>query len=147
MPPDVATTEQRARRRTLSRVWFGVVIAYSLIRAVVVWQALGDYGVNVWIYLVIDMTCAVIDGINTAKLVISIADERYRDARKEGLIALVTFIVPDLYIVYAGNKMPKMVYFVLGGIVVLAFLAGVIHLKKKVSKILAEREIERATLP
>ena len=147
MTADVVTIEQHARRKRLSRVWFGAVIAYSVARAVVVWRALGDYGVNVWIYLAIDLACAIVDGINTAKLVISLADERYHDARKEGLITLVTFIVPDLYIVYSGNKLPKMVYFVLGAIVILAFVVGVIHIKKKVRKISAEREKERSSRP
>ncbi len=142
MPGEAITDEQHARRKTLSRVWFGAVIAYSLIRAFVVWRALGDYGVNVWIYLAIDLVCAAIDGVNTARLVISLADERYHDARREGLIALATFIIPDLYIVYAGNKMPKSVYFVLGAIVILALIIGTIQVKKKVGKILAQRALE-----
>jgi uncharacterized membrane protein YhaH (DUF805 family) len=136
------TAKQHARRKTLSQLWFAAVILYSLVRALIVWQALGDYGVNPWIYLGIDLVCAIIDGRNTARLIISLADQRYHDARKQGVIAMITFIVPDLYIVYAGNHMPKIVYFSLAGIVTLMLTIGVFQVKKKVASVRAEREAE-----
>ena len=48
-----------ARRKLLSRTWAGVVVGWSLIRTLIVWAAVGDYGLNPWIYLAIDLASAM----------------------------------------------------------------------------------------
>ena len=43
------------RRRRLSNTWALFVIGWSIIRTLIVWAAVGDYGLNPWLYLVLDL--------------------------------------------------------------------------------------------
>src|SRR6187402_2735200 len=99
LPDDVVLTpEQIARRHRLSVTWAVVVVAWSLIRAVVVWAGLSQYGVNPWAYLVIDLASAGIDAITTPKFVLALIDGKYHEAVKWGTFTLFAFIIPDVYI-------------------------------------------------
>ena len=50
------TAAQHQRRRNLSRAWAIVVIAWAFGRTLVVWAAVGDYGINPWMYLPVSYT-------------------------------------------------------------------------------------------
>jgi hypothetical protein len=112
-PVDVDRTRSR-RRRVVESVWVVGVVAYGLARTLVVWQALGDYGVNPWIYGVIDVVSSVPYAIGTARVVTGTIDRDWARVRQWGLIAVGAFFAPDLYIVLAGHGMPRLVYLVLG---------------------------------
>src|ERR1043165_2861827 len=97
VPPGVILTpEQLRRRRRLSATWAIVVVSWSLIRAVVVWAALSDYGVNPWAYLVIDLASAGIDAITTPRFVLALIDSKYHEAAKWGAFTLFAFVIPDV---------------------------------------------------
>ncbi|MEO5902127.1 MAG: hypothetical protein ABIR68_18620, partial [Ilumatobacteraceae bacterium] len=55
------SAETLRRRKMLSRTWGTVVVVWSLIRTLIVWAALGEYGINPWAYLAIDLVTAVVD--------------------------------------------------------------------------------------
>ena len=80
--------ETMRRRRRLSNTWAGVVLGWAFIRTLLVWAAVGDYGLNPWIYLAIDVSSAVVDALTTPRMVLNFIDERYRAAAGWGLIAL-----------------------------------------------------------
>src|SRR5687767_12334287 len=84
----VLTEEQLRRRRRLSITWAVIVVAWSLIRAVVVWAGLSQYGVDPWAYLIIDLASAGIDAITTPKFVLALIDAKYHDAAKWGAFTL-----------------------------------------------------------
>ncbi len=111
-----------AKRRLLERLWVGVVIAYGAGRAFVVWKALGKYGVNPWIYLVLDVTSSWPYGVATARLVTSVIDRNFVRARAWGILAAITFLLPDLYILLAARHVPIEVYVIIISIVSLLAL-------------------------
>ena len=43
------SAETLHKRRMLTRAWASVVILWSVIRTIIIWAALGDYGFNPWI--------------------------------------------------------------------------------------------------
>ena len=51
------TAETLRKRQLLTRAWAIFVIAWSVVRTIIIWAALGDYGFNPWIYLGIDLVC------------------------------------------------------------------------------------------
>ncbi|MSO38675.1 MAG: hypothetical protein EXQ69_10605, partial [Acidimicrobiia bacterium] len=57
------------RRRMVEVLWVVAALAYGLGRAIVVWKTLGDYGVNPWIYGVLDVISTVPYAIGTARVV------------------------------------------------------------------------------
>ncbi|MBI4884805.1 MAG: hypothetical protein HY826_12210 [Actinobacteria bacterium] len=127
------------RRRRLSRTWAGMVLGWSLIRTLIVWAAVGDYGLNPWIYLAIDLCSAIVDAITTPLMVICFVDDRYRKAVQWGLIALVAFLVPDLYIFLGTRTLPMKLIVIICAIIALTLMIGVIGVVRKIRRAKALR--------
>jgi hypothetical protein len=121
-----------ARRKRLSRTWAGVVVSWSLIRTLIVWAAVGDYGLNPWIYLTIDLACATVDAITTPRMVLSFIDDHYRKAVEWALISLAAFIIPDLYIFLGTRTLPKRIIFAVLAIIAITLTVGVVGVMKKI---------------
>lgn len=132
------------RRRILSRSWGAVVVIWSFIRALIVWAALGDYGINPWIYLGIDLASSVVDAFTTPRMVLSFIDDQYKTAAKWGVISLVVFIIPDLYIFLGTKTLPKRVIVVICLIIALTFSIAVVATVRKVREGRRLRQAERA---
>ena len=135
------------RRRRLSNTWAGMVVTWSFIRTLLVWAAVGDYGLNPWIYLAIDLASAIVDAITTPRMVLNFIDEHYRLAASWGLIALVAFIIPDLYIFLGTRTLPIKLIVLICSIIGTTLLVGVIGITRKVRKGRAEREAAALLTP
>ena len=96
-----------AKRKVIARSWAGIVIGWAIIRTLIVWAAVGDYGLNPWIYLAIDLASACVDAITTPRMVLSFIDDQFKNAAKWALISLVAFILPDLYIFLGTRELPR----------------------------------------
>ena len=107
------SAETMRKRQMLSRVWAAAVILWAVIRTAIIWAALGDYGFNPWIYLCIDLVCATTDAITTPRMVLYFIDDNYRLAIKWGVISLVAFVIPDIYIFVGTRTLPTRVIVVL----------------------------------
>jgi hypothetical protein len=116
------------------------VVVWSLIRTVIVWAAVGDYGLNPWIYLSLDLGAAIVDAMTTPRMVISFIDDHFRQAFKWAVISLVAFIIPDLYIFLGTRTLPKRIIFALCLIIGLTLTIGVVSVVRKIRKGRAERE-------
>ncbi|HAP75000.1 MAG TPA: hypothetical protein DCR14_02860 [Acidimicrobiaceae bacterium] len=122
------------RRKVLSRTWAGMVVGWSLIRALIVWAAVGDYGLNPWVYLVIDLIAAGIDGYTTPRMVLAFIDDHYKQAVKWAAISLIVFIIPDLYIFFGTSELPKHVLIIICIIISATFLLAVWSVVMKIRK-------------
>jgi hypothetical protein len=120
-----------AKRRLLERLWIVVVVAYGAARAFVVWKALGKYGVNPWVYLTLDVASSWPYAVATARLVTSVIDHKFDRARLWAILAAITFLLPDLYILVAARNVPTEVYAIVISIVSLLTLiaAGSLYIK------------------
>ena len=94
-------------------MWAAFVIGWSLIRTVIIWAALADYGFNPWIYVSIDLVCSVIDAFTTPRMVLSFIDNRYKSAILWGVVSLVAFVIPDIYIFVGTRTLPTRVIVIL----------------------------------
>ena len=128
------------RRRRLSNTWAGMVVSWSFIRTLLVWAAVGDYGLNPWIYLAIDLSSAIVDAITTPRMVLNFIDEHYRVAASWGSIALAAFIVPDLYIFLGTRTLPTKLIVFICAIIATTLIVGVVGITRKVNKGRAERK-------
>lgn len=128
------TAETLRKRQMLSRVWAGVVIAWSVIRTIIIWAALGDYGFNPWIYLGIDLVCSTIDAITTPRMVLRLIDDRYKSAIKWGLVSLVAYVIPDIYIFADTRTLPKKVIVILCAVILAMLGLAVMTVVRKVRK-------------
>ncbi|MGB8861417.1 MAG: hypothetical protein WCC60_19320 [Ilumatobacteraceae bacterium] len=135
--------ETLQRRKRLSRTWAGIVVAWSLIRTLIVWAAVGDYGLNPWIYLGLDLASAVIDALSTPRMVLSFIDDHFKQAVKWAVISLGVFIVPDLYIFLGTRTLPKRIIVVVCLIIALTLTIGVIGVVRKIRKGRDERRFAK----
>ena len=129
------------RRKMLSRTWAVLVVAWSLMRALIVWAALGDYGINPWVYLGIDLFSAGIDAFTTPRMVLAFIDERYSIAAKWLSVSAVAFVIPDVYIFIGTRELPKRVIAVVGTIIVVTFTVATIGIVRKVHKGRLDRQL------
>ena len=139
------TAETLRKRQMLTRVWAGVVIAWSVVRTIIIWAALGAYGFNPWIYLCIDLVCSTVDAMTTPKMVLRFIDDRYKSAIKWGVVSLVAYVVPDVYIFEGTRTLPLKVIIVLCVVIVaMSSLAAVTIVRKvrmgRAARLLAEQQ-------
>lgn len=115
------------------------VIAWSVMRTVIIWAALGSYGFNPWIYLGIDLVCSTIDAITTPRMVLCFVDDRYKSALKWGGVSLVAYVLPDIYIFEGTRTLPKKVIVILCVVIVTMLALAVVTIVRKVRKGRAQR--------
>ena len=127
------------RRKHLSRTWAGIVVAWSLIRTVIVWAAVGDYGLNPWVYLALDLGAATVDAFTTPRMVLSFIDDRFRQAVKWAVISLVVFVIPDVYIFLGTRELPTHLIIIVCTIVTLTLAVGVWGVTRRIRKGRTER--------
>lgn len=128
------------RRKHLSRTWALLVVGWSLMRALVVWAALSDYGINPVVYLLIDLCSAAVDAYTTPRMVLAFIDNRHKLAGKWAAISLVAFVVPDAYIFLGTGHLPAKVVAIVLTVVTVTFLVAVISVMVKIRKGRAARE-------
>ena len=133
------TAEQHQRRRNLSRAWAVIVIAWAFGRTLLVWAAVGDYGINPWWYLTIDLMCASVDAYTTPKTVLALIDAKHGDAALWGSASLVAFLVPDVYIFLATDELPKSIIVIVCVVIVATLTFTIIGVRRKVLAGRAER--------
>jgi hypothetical protein len=137
-PHDAETLQ---RRKRLSRTWAGIVVVWSLIRTGIVWAAVGDYGLNPWIYLSLDLSSAIVDAFTTPRMVLSFIDDHFKQAIKWAFISLVAFIVPDLYIFLGTRTLPTRIIVVVCLIIGLTLTIGVIGVVRRIRRGRNERRL------
>lgn len=140
------SVETLRKRQILTRLWASIVILWSVIRTIVIWAALGGYGFNPWIYLSIDLVCATIDAVTTPRMVLYFIDDRYRSAVKWGVVSLVAFVIPDIYIFVGTRTLPTKVIVVLCTVIVSVSALAVFSIVRKIRKGRAERALLEATV-
>ena len=126
------TAETLRKRQMLTRVWAGVVIVWSVVRTIIIWAALGDYGFNPWIYLGIDLVCSTIDAMTTPRMVLRFIDDRYKSAIKWAMVSLVAYIIPDVYIFEGTRTLPLKVIIVLCVVIAAMFSLATVTVVRKV---------------
>lgn len=137
-PHDAETLQ---RRKRLSRTWAGIVVVWSLIRTGIVWAAVGDYGLNPWIYLSLDLSSAIVGAFTTPRMVLSFIDDHFKQAIKWAFISLVAFIVPDLYIFLGTRTLPTRIIVVVCLIIGLTLTVGVIGVVRRIRRGRNERRL------
>ncbi len=128
------SVETLRKRQLLSRMWAALVIVWAVIRTVIIWAAVGDYGFNPWIYLSIDLVCATTDAITTPRMVLRFIDEHYRSAVNWAIISLVAFVIPDVYIFVGTRTLPRNVIVILSLVILVMLLLAVFSVVRKVRK-------------
>ena len=117
----IATAEPSSRppsrlRRRVEISWVITIVLFTLGRLVVAAETLRSYGLNIWVFGIIDLVTAVPYAVGIAKVVEGFLDHKPRSTSWWGVIACASFLAPYLYILWVGKDVhfPPIVYVVLG---------------------------------
>ncbi len=128
------TVEDIRSLGVLGRAWTIGILAFSVGRALLAWPTLGQYGVDPWVFLLLDIVTALPYGLGQA-LTVKILRDRTRPARGAvpwALVVIAAFLAPYVYIFWASGSMPPLAYaLVLAWMAVFAVLA-VLRIRRQV---------------
>jgi len=108
----------RSKRQTLwERLWASTIVLYTFAATFVVWKALHKYGVNPYLFFVIDLITSWFYGIASARLVVAIIHKRWSQTQKWGWLAAINFILPQIYILVSARRVPRDVYLIIYSVI------------------------------
>jgi hypothetical protein len=94
------------RDKNAQRSWIALVIAWAIIRAIVIRDVFGDYGINGWYYFAVDLCSGIPYAIFSGKAVINFLDKDWTAIRKNGFLSLIFFYIPDIYVLIFARQVP-----------------------------------------
>ena len=94
------------RDKKAQRGWLVLVISWAIIRAIVIRDVFGSYGINGWSYFLVDLSSGIPYAIFSGRAVINFLDKDFSSFRKNGLLTLLFFYIPDLYILIFAKQVP-----------------------------------------
>ena len=110
-----------ARRKGL-KIWFVLVLGWSIGRSIIVSQVFHKYGLNSRTYFLIDFLTSIPYAYSSAQSLLALIDKKRSQALMWGLATVFFFYAPDIYIVYISKKVPTSTY--IGFAVILAALSS-----------------------
>lgn len=94
------------RDKNAQRSWIALVIAWAVIRAIVIKDVFGDYGINGWYYFLVDLCSGIPYAIFSGKAVINFLDKDWEAIRKNSFLSLIFFYIPDIYVLIYARQIP-----------------------------------------
>jgi hypothetical protein len=113
--------DAQARRKGV-RIWFALVLLWSVVRSLVVTKVFHQYGLNPALYFAIDFLSSIPYAHASAQSLLAYIDKRGRQSIAWAAVAAVAFYLPDIYILWASKEVPPATY--LGFGLVLAVLTA-----------------------
>ena len=96
-----------SRRAQFERGWILISIAYGGLRATLVWKFLQKYGVNPYVFGVIEFISAAIYGKSSAQVVGAVVDGAWIRLRTWLPVAVVAYFAPDGYVFLSAGRLPS----------------------------------------
>lgn len=125
-------TEDR-RVGWVGKAWILGVFGYSVLRALIVWPTLGDYGINPWAFLVIDVGTAWPYAYGQVRVVNEARAKNWGGTQLWAAIAMLSFIAPYAYIAGAGSgEMPLLAWIVIGLLMLFFGIASIVKIVKQI---------------
>ena len=93
----------------IKRAWIASVLAYTVIRTLLIWKIFSKYGVNQYIYLSVDLIASYFYAVYSTKLVIETNKTHYRKLVKYLFLTLFFNFIPDAYVLLYAKEVPKII--------------------------------------
>ena len=109
-------------------------MAYGGLRIFVADRTVKRYGVNIWGFAAVELSTSWLYGLSTARVVGALVDRRLRPALRWGVVAAVTFLAPESFILLTGRRMPAVVYIVIGALLATLGTFAAVSLVRRVRR-------------
>ena len=117
----------------MQKVWFVLIIFWSLVRIATAELYFAKYGINIWIFAVIEIVSSPILARASSRMAVTLKYHEIRQSVLWGGLTMVSFSAPDVYLLTAGRGLPWIAYGVVLLLMTVAGTTSVIKLKQKVS--------------
>ncbi len=108
----------RTKRQTFwERIWASTIVLYTFAATFVVWKALHKYGVNPYLFFVIDLMTSWFYGLSSARFVVAVIHKRWSEIQRWGWLSALNFMLPQVYILVSANHVPKDVYIIIFSVI------------------------------
>jgi len=125
-----------ARRKGV-RIWFALVLGWSIIRSLIVARVFHKYGLDSRLYFLIDILSSLVYAQASAQSLLAYVDRRRAPAIWWALLTIPAFYAPDIYIIYSSKKVPTSTYVgfgvILGAFSLFAFIQWIDSRRNKKS--------------
>jgi len=118
----------------VERIWILLVVIWGCIKAVVIRDVFGKYGINTWVYLAIDLAIAIPYALSTARIVIFALEKQWQKAWPYGIAAIIFHFIPDIYILAGTHSVPKSIYLLFGISVIIFSYLGYRNIRGQIKK-------------
>jgi len=133
----------RTKRQTFwERIWASTIILYTFAATFVVWKALHKYGVNPYIFFVVDLITSWFYGIASARLVVAVIHKRWSETQKWGWLSALNFMLPQIYILMSARHVPRDVYIIIFRAISVMVAFAVIGLASQIKTARKEKSVE-----
>ena len=123
------------RQNSLERIWFIAVVAWSILRVIFADVFFAKYGINIWIFAGVEVISSPIFAQSTSKMAISLSRHHLRNSLIWGILTLVSFAAPDVYLLTTGKHLPWLAYLVVIAIMVIAGTISMIKMRRKAEEL------------
>lgn len=108
----------RSKRQIFwERIWASTIVLYSFAATFVVWKTLHKYGVNPYLFFVIDLITSWFYGVASARLVVAVIKKRWSETQKWGWLSAINFALPQIYILLSARRVPRDVYLIIYSVI------------------------------
>lgn len=119
------------RSTLVKRAWIFLVLAWAIIRTILVNDFFGTYGIHPGTYLFIDLASSIPYAHYSANLVISFLDREWVSTPKNLLFTAIFFYIPDIYIFTETKRIPHQLFLAfIGSVVIFSAIAAFGIIKK-----------------
>ena len=133
----------RTKRQTFwERIWASTIILYTFVATFIVWKALHKYGVNPYLFFLIDLVTSWFYGLASARLVVAIIHKRWSETQKWGWLATLNFMLPQIYILVSARHVPRDVYLIIYGAISVMIAFAVVGILSQIRKARKDRIAE-----
>jgi hypothetical protein len=122
------------RRAQFERGWILVSVAYGGLRAALVWKFLQKYGVNPYVFGVIEFISAAIYGKSSAQVVGAVVDGEWILLRRWLPIAVLTYFAPDGYVFLSAGRLPSDMLAILISVVCVTLVLTVVGIVTQIRR-------------
>lgn len=119
------------RQNSLERVWFIVVVAWSILRVIFADVFFARYGINIWIFAGVEVVSTPVFAFATAEMVVALSQHHVRKSILWGFVTLTSFAAPDVYLLTTGKNLPWLAYLVVIGIMAIAGIMSFVKMRRK----------------
>ena len=130
----ISWLENTRHQHLVERIWILLVVVWGCVKAVVIKDVFGKYGINTWVYLAIDLTIAVPYALSTARFVIFGLEQKWQKAWPYGIAAIIFHFIPDIYILAGTHSVPKGIYLIFGITVIIFSYLGYRNIRGQIKK-------------